>query len=706
LWMPGNSDVLLSCGVEGLFVWDLAQRKSIFDCTAESNENAHGEGGASASDVESMEFAYGSSILLTGGKDGNINVWNTTNGYTWLETITGHKAAILCLSWNAEAQRVASTGRDGSIKIWDTRTLNEEGLEKRADDKSIVVGLLANLDGHNGDVCTLTWTDDGQQIVSGARDNTIKVWDSITGSEIRTLPAHHGDVRRIIFINKEQYMFTASLDGTVKLWECVERKREEALLTPRLTGAEATAAQNEADDAALRALLASGDTEDAALTTEKDKLLNELSICAPDGDADCFAMEMAPRQGAAKGIMAISQSDNRIVMFDMSADITNPVAWCEINGHTSAVTETASLKFATETDVAPTRRMVLSSCLDSHVHLYDASTTNVVTSFGVNGSAHCLAVNPDSEAVRYAVIGGVDYSFSCFSLMSDPTTGQYRSTPVVNCNHHAGRINALQVSPSGKWLVSASMDMSIALWKCEKIKTHLAQGGEVAGSKVPVLRPSAVNSDHTGPVSCVAWNLDSTLLASCGQDHTVRVFSVKSSFSRVWSAGELDLSQSGGDPNGQPHSTSVSSVCWGEGPSCSQLLFSGGWDHTIKMWTAGKGRDKTPEATLCGHHGKVHSLAAVPQKDLLVSASSDLSILLWHVPAGSIICRYEGQQPEDAFTAVSTLDNLIVSGSENGMLRMWTLPPSESEGCDVVPRDGMFTRVAAPPTETAVDVGE
>ena len=115
-------------------------------------------------------------------------------------------------------------------------------------------------------------------------------------------------------VDEDDAVLEAALGEKQRLLTMIERKREEVLLTPRLTGAEATAAQNEADDAALRALLASGDTEDAALTTEKDKLLHELSIYAPGGDGDCFAMEMAPRQGAAKGIMAISQSDNRIVM--------------------------------------------------------------------------------------------------------------------------------------------------------------------------------------------------------------------------------------------------------------------------------------------------------------------------------------------------------------------------------------------------------
>jgi WD40 repeat protein len=47
------------------------------------------------------------------------------------------------------------------VKLWDAAT----GREK------------ATLDGHTGKVTSVAISRDGKRVVSGSRDNTVKVWD-------------------------------------------------------------------------------------------------------------------------------------------------------------------------------------------------------------------------------------------------------------------------------------------------------------------------------------------------------------------------------------------------------------------------------------------------------------------------------------------------------------------------------------------------
>jgi WD40 repeat protein len=53
------------------------------------------------------------------------------------------------------------------VKVWDAATGKE----------------MLNLTGHTDSVTSVAISTDGQSIVSGSRDGTIKVWDTRTGKE-------------------------------------------------------------------------------------------------------------------------------------------------------------------------------------------------------------------------------------------------------------------------------------------------------------------------------------------------------------------------------------------------------------------------------------------------------------------------------------------------------------------------------------------
>ena len=43
------------------------------------------------------------------------------------------------------------------------------------------------LRGHSGDVTSVAYSPDGKHIVSGSRDNTVKIWDAQSGEEVRVV---------------------------------------------------------------------------------------------------------------------------------------------------------------------------------------------------------------------------------------------------------------------------------------------------------------------------------------------------------------------------------------------------------------------------------------------------------------------------------------------------------------------------------------
>jgi WD40 repeat protein len=62
---------------------------------------------------------------------------------------------------SGDGKLVASQGGDDTVKLWDTVT----GREK------------APLDGHTSKVTGLALSRDGKLLVSGSRDGTVRLWD-------------------------------------------------------------------------------------------------------------------------------------------------------------------------------------------------------------------------------------------------------------------------------------------------------------------------------------------------------------------------------------------------------------------------------------------------------------------------------------------------------------------------------------------------
>ncbi|OKH44151.1 hypothetical protein NIES2101_29010 [Calothrix sp. HK-06] len=78
--------------------------------------------------------------------------------------------------------------------------------------------LLRTLTAHTAEVNAVAITLDGQHIVSGSMDKTLKVWD-LDGRELRTLKGHQGAVTAATVFPDGQYIISSSLDKTLKIWD-------------------------------------------------------------------------------------------------------------------------------------------------------------------------------------------------------------------------------------------------------------------------------------------------------------------------------------------------------------------------------------------------------------------------------------------------------------------------------------------------------
>src|SRR5262245_40928736 len=83
---------------------------------------------------------------------------------------------------------------------------------------------LTALRGHTNTVWGLALTREGQTVVTGSFDKTIKAWDRSTGKERFTLRGHTRCVEFVVLTPDGQTAYTADQGGTIRAWDLTTRR--------------------------------------------------------------------------------------------------------------------------------------------------------------------------------------------------------------------------------------------------------------------------------------------------------------------------------------------------------------------------------------------------------------------------------------------------------------------------------------------------
>ncbi|ETO05920.1 WD-40 repeat protein [Reticulomyxa filosa] len=78
---------------------------------------------------------------------------------------------------------------------------------------------LKVLCGHSGYVNSVKFSPDGTKIVSSSNDNTVRIWDIMSGKEIRVLKGHSNYVINAIFSSDSTTIISFANDNTIQFWD-------------------------------------------------------------------------------------------------------------------------------------------------------------------------------------------------------------------------------------------------------------------------------------------------------------------------------------------------------------------------------------------------------------------------------------------------------------------------------------------------------
>ena len=80
---------------------------------------------------------------------------------------------------------------------------------------------IRTMDGHTNSVASVTFSPDGTRVVSGSYDNTLRLWDAVSGAHLNTLKGHTSYVNSVAFSPDGTRVVSGSDDQTLRLWDAV-----------------------------------------------------------------------------------------------------------------------------------------------------------------------------------------------------------------------------------------------------------------------------------------------------------------------------------------------------------------------------------------------------------------------------------------------------------------------------------------------------
>jgi len=152
-------------------------------------------GGATA-----LAFAPDGLRLATSGYDGAIRLWDIATGRLALK-LEGARGTVWTLDFSPDGSRLAAAGEDGIVRIWSP-----------ADGR-----LLARLRGHERNVWEVRFSPDGKRLASGSFDATARIWESETGAPLAALAEHEEAVVGLAWSPDGRWLATGGDDSTIRL---------------------------------------------------------------------------------------------------------------------------------------------------------------------------------------------------------------------------------------------------------------------------------------------------------------------------------------------------------------------------------------------------------------------------------------------------------------------------------------------------------
>jgi WD40 repeat protein len=572
------------------------------------------------SEVMCVTYSPDGRRIASGGRDRTIRIWDVADGRQG-QVLRGHSGAVLAVAFSPDGRRLASVGEDElTIRIWDV-----EGGQS-----------LQELSGHRHHVRSVAFSPDGSRLATAGYDMMIRVWDVADGRSLRTLAGHSGSIWGVAFSPDGRRVASASNDKTIRLWEAGGDWSERVI---------------KLDHDAFGVAFSPDGRRFAAGVGGAVKIWDSIEDQQPrvlpgSGPTGCVAFSPDGRR-----IAAPSPGDRSVLLWDVESGRIER----RLRGHVGRVSSVA---------FSPDGWRLATAGSDKTLKVWDVvGGTQSVRSLslpkaGDRAVETVLAFSHDSRKLaafanfhdRHFGLTSTDAQLAIV-LWDMPSGGE-----AWTCGWHAERGGgAVEFSPDGRWIAVAGWDGITRLLDSSRGREVWSYAGHRLSGNCLAFSPDGMQlisgiSDRTLWVWAVAGGRPERELTLQGDGLSLASLSpqgrLPATFSpdgrwlatagksvSVWDASSGQKSRSLQPPPGVVNCLSFSTdgrrLAAGEG--------EGG--DTIKIWDVGSGREMW---SLKGHVSTIAGLAFSPDGRRLASASDDRSVQLWDMDSGQQVWTLSG----------------------------------------------------------------
>jgi len=137
---------------------------------------------------------------------GIVRIWEST-GETGPAVLKGHIGPVLALAFSPNGKLLLTGGGDKTVKLWDTETCKQT-LSFAGSDLGSGVGFGA-----------FAFSPDGRRVVIVGDSKTGSIWDTESGKVLQTLEGHEDRILAAVFSQDGLRLLTASTDRTARTWD-------------------------------------------------------------------------------------------------------------------------------------------------------------------------------------------------------------------------------------------------------------------------------------------------------------------------------------------------------------------------------------------------------------------------------------------------------------------------------------------------------
>ncbi|HYP99129.1 MAG TPA: NB-ARC domain-containing protein [Polyangiaceae bacterium] len=539
-----------------------------------------------------------------------------------LQVFRGHGRPITSCAYSPDGERVLSGSEDHTLREWDARSGQE----------------LRRFEGHSGWITSCAYSSDGARVLSGSDDQTLREWDARSGRELTRFEGHLGTVTSCAYGPDGTRVLSGSDDKTLREWDArsgQELRRFEGhsgWVTSCAYSPDGARVLSGCDDGKLR----EWDVRTGQELRRFEGHSGGVTSCAysPCGARVLSASrdetlrvwdirsgkELRRYEGHSGWVCACAFSPDGGRVLSGSDDKT--LREWDVHSGNELTRSAWHRRKVTSCAYSPDGARVLSGSRDWTLREWDVRTGQELRRYdGQSDAITSCAYSPDGKRV----LSGSQKMHHGWTLREwDVRSGEERMT----YDRSWGGVTCCTYSPNGSRVLAGSNDRALHEWN--------AQDG----------RELSRHWGHSDAITSCAYSPDGVRVLSGSNDGTVREWYLTHEQERIRFEG---------------HSRAVTSCAYR--PDGGRVL-SGAWDNTLREWDARSGQELR---RFEGQSIRVTSCGYSPDGRLVVAAS-DERLIFWSTTSGNLLYTVYGVS---RFECLALAEGELAAGDEAGNL--WLL---------------------------------